>query len=205
MKKTLCIILICFSLVLLILGILVCSVLPRQYTTNDIKKYGKFTGNHDNDFPREFTTSFFPEQIETFFSEVAYSYRAQKNDTYAFEAYLEFVIEDTEVFDSFVKRTTEGLESKPFFYDSSFVEYTVSDVFEGTIGQEETDGNTYVAIGYAKIGKILCSKEEQRIIFVALGVYDGGMARSDFLTVYFDRFGIDARNYEGATIRIHNK
>ena len=205
MKKTLNIILICFSLVLLILGILVWSVLPRQYTTNDIEKYGKFTGNYDNDFPREFTTSFFPEQIEDFFSEVTYSYRAQKNDTYAFEVYLEYVIEDADVFESFVKEKTVGLASKAFSYDASFVEYTVADVFEGTIWQEESDMSPDVSIDYAKIGKILCSKEEQRIIFVALGVYDGGMASSDFLTVYFNRFGIDARNYEGATIRIHNK
>ena len=205
MKKTLLIILICISSVLLFFGILTWSVIPKQYTTNDIEEYGKFTGNYDNDFPREFTTSFFPEQIETFFSEVAYSYRAQKNDTYAFEVYLEFVIEDTEVFENFVKETTEGLASKPFFYDSSFVEYTVADVFEGTIWHEESGVSTYVSISYAKIGKILCLKEEQRIAFVALGVYDGGMARSDFLTVYFDRFGIDAKNYEGATIRIHNK
>lgn len=185
----------------LFLGVMIWSVIPRQYSTDNVEEYGRYIGNYNNDIPREFINSFFPEQIEACFSDITYSYRAQKNDTYAYEAYVEFVIEDTDLYESFIKQKTAGWDSKPFFYDSSFMEYTVSDIFEPTNLNGNLNMNTPVSIRYAKIGKILCSKEEQRIIFVALSVYDGGIAKTDFLTVYFNRFGIDPANYEGAIIR----
>lgn len=205
MKKILIPVLVCISVfacgVALFLGVMIEAVTPRQYITSNLEEYGNYAGNYDNDTPREFINSFFPERIETFFSDIAYSYRAQKNDTYAFEAYLEFEIEDTEVYQDFIKQKTAGLDGVPFFYDSSFTEYVLSDIFEPINLNGSLDMDAPVHIGYAKIGKILCSKEEQRIIFVALGVYDGGVTKTDFLTVYFNRFEIDPTKYEGAIIR----
>lgn len=185
----------------LFLGVLLWSFTPRQYSTDNVEEYGKYIGNYNNDIPCEFITSFFPECIDTTFVDVIYSYRAQKGDTYAYEAYLEFVIEDAELYESFIQQKTAQWASKPFLYDSTFTEYTVSDVFEPTNLNGNINMNTPVSIRYAKIGKILCSKEEQRIIFVALGVYDGGIAKTDFLTVYFNRFEIDPASYKGAAIR----
>ena len=165
---------------------------PRLYSTTDINDYGKYVGNYDNKSVKEFVTSFFPEEIEDDFTDVRYSYRARKGDAYAFEAYLEFRIEDTSAFKTYIADKTGG-NAVDFEYDSDFKEYIISDNFELV---DSDDGSASTSIGYARIGKILYSEKEQRIIYVALGVYDGGFADTDYLCVYFNRFGIDPFEYE---------
>lgn len=179
--------------VILTVGLLIYYVIPRQYTTTDIANYGKYTGNSDNESVREFICSFFPQKIEEDFSDVTYSYRAQKNDTYAFEAYLSFTIEDPKKYEDFVDEYSYGGQLTEFRYDEQYQEHTIKDVFEPNY--PESDEEKGISIGYAKIGKILFCNEKQEIIFIALGVYDGGMARTDFLTVFFDRFNIDPLEY----------
>ena len=170
-------------------------IFTKPVVTTDLDDYGKYTGNYDNDFPNEFITSFFPEKIEDNFSNVKYSYRARKGDTYAFEAYLEFQIDDPSEFQSFVENYAGGY-SPDFHYDPSFKEYTIADIFEPTSLSNESNSNeTNCSIRYAKIGKILYSEETHTIIFVAIGVYDGGVVNTDFLCEYFNRFGIDPREY----------
>ena len=164
----------------------------KQYVTNDIADYGKYTGNYDDESVQEFITAFFPNEIESTFSDVQYSYRAQKNDSYAFEAYLSFTISDIEQYDAFIESYTTGLTKSTFRYNDSYWEYTVVDEFFPD--PPDTEGKD-IHIRYAKIGKILCCPEKQEIIFVALGVYDGGVVKTDFLCVYFDRFNIDPREY----------
>lgn len=164
---------------------------PARYTTTDLNDYGKYEGNYDNKSVKKFVTSFFPEEIDEDFTDVKYSYRARKGDSYAFEAYLEFIIEDASAFESYISDKTGG-NAVDFEYDSDFKEYVVSDNFELVDFDDES-----ACISYAKIGKILYSEKEQRIIYVALGVYDGGFAETDYLCVYFNRFGIDPLEYAG--------
>lgn len=165
---------------------------PRLYSTTDLNDYGKYVGNYNNKSVKEFVTSFFPEEIDKGFIDVEYSYRARKGDSYAFEAYLEFRIEDTSAFKTYIADKTGG-NAVDFEYDSDFKEYIISDNFELV---DSDDGSASTSIGYARIGKILYSEKEQRIIYVALGVYDGGFADVDYLCVYFNRFGIDPFEYE---------
>ena len=160
---------------------------PQQYSTTNVSDYGKYVGNYDNDFPEEFINSFFPEKIEINFSDVKYSYRAQKGDTYAFEAYLEFQIEKESEFQSYVYEKI-GNSAMNFKYDSDFKEYVIFDEFQ-------LNGEESKSIRGAKIGKILYSEKNQRIIYVAIGVYDGGMVTTDFLCKYFERFDIDPIKY----------
>lgn len=173
--------------ILLIVLILVYSVHPRQYVTTDLNDYGYYQGNYDDEYVQTFITSFFPEKIADNWTDVNYSYRAQKNDTYAFEAYLEFQIEDPEEFQNFIHQYTGG-DVHDFQYDSSFKEYVIADNFN------LTDSNSN-HIESCNIGKILYSEESQRIIFIAMGVYDGGATTTEFLCVYFNRFNIDPKNY----------
>jgi len=182
-------------------AVLVFWAIPRQYVTTDIADYGKYKGNYDNKTVREFISSFFPDEIESDYSNVTYSYRAQKNDAYAFEAYLSFVIEDEMQYNAFVEEHTAGLNQQAFRYDAAYWEYVVIDEFDPSSQYE----NGIVSIRYAKIGKILCNPEKQEVIFVAMGVYDGGVAKTDFLCVYFNRFQIDPKEYALHTIPAYMK
>ena len=93
------------------------------------------------------------------------------------------------------------MSQQEFRYDAAYQEYTVIDEFLPSSQYE----NGIVSIRYAKIGKILCCPEKQEVIFVALGVYDGGVARTDFLCVYFNRFQIDPKEYALHTIPAYMK
>jgi len=167
-------------------------VFPRQYCTSDLNDYGKYIGNYDNDSAQTLIAEFFPEKIEADFANVKYSYRAQKGDTYAFEAYLEFQIEDEEKFESYLSQNI-GDNSVDFQYDSDFKEYVISNELQlWSVKGEEKD----IHIKDAKIRKILYSEKNHQIIYVALGVYDGGAVKTDFLCEYFNRFGIDPVRYE---------
>ena len=165
---------------------------PSQYVTTSVENYGQYIGNYDNKTVQAFITSFFPEKIEDYFANITYSYRAEKADSYAFEAYLSFNVEDEVVYNSVVETFTAGLKQSVFRYDNKYYEYVLVDEF---LPNSEVNYDGYIHIRYAKIGKILCNPEKQEIIFVALGVYDGGVAKTNFLTVYFDRFDINPREY----------
>lgn len=186
-------VIIIIALIVVLIGTMLWSYTPRQYSTTDVSEYGQYVGNYDNKSVSSFIESFFPDKIESAFTNIKYSYRAQKGDTYAFEAYLEFVIDDTNDYEAYVADMTKGLPKTEFRYDSDYSEYLISDEFD--LLHFEENNKTENNIGYAKIGKILCSEDEHRIIFVAIGVYDGGLATADFLTVYFDRFNVDPLEY----------
>ena len=170
----------------------------RQYATTSVEDYGKYTGNYDNRTVQAFINSFFPDRLENTFSNINYSYRAQKYDTYAFEAYLSFNIEDDDLYQAAVATYTSGLPQSEFRYDSTYTQYSLVDKFSP--GSLTGTNTTDVYIQYAKIGKILCNPEQNEIIFVALGVYDGGVATTSYLTTYFDRFQIDPLEYAKHTV-----
>lgn len=194
MKTVLKIVLISLAVdvVLLLVGVAVLFInaaFPQQHITTDLADYGKYVGNYDNKSAKKFITSFFPDEIKDEFKDVKYSYRAEKFDTYAFEAYLEFRIEDETAFKSYIAEKI-GDGATAFEYDPDFKEYIVLDFYLlSSFGNELT-------IDDAGIGKILYSEKDQRIIYVALAVYDGGATSADFLCVYFERFGIDPVAYQ---------
>ena len=192
MKRSVIIVAAVLLVCLLVVLLMVASVVyTPQYETTDIADYGHYKGNYDNKSVQNYIASFFPERIESNFADVTYSYRAQKGDAYAYEAYLSFSIENKKEFEDFIKLHTESLEAKPFAYDHRYVEYTAAAEFL----PEQNETQSSVRIPYAKIGKILCNTEENKVIFVALGVYDGGLVKTEFLSVYFNRFAIDPLEY----------
>lgn len=162
------------------------------YETTKITDYGKIIGNFDNDVPATFVHSFFPEAIDESFSNIIYHYKAKKGDAYAYECYLEFVIEDSDDYADFVDTFIDRSLSAPFVYDSAFQEQTISNVLD--LQSPRTYESVY-AIGTAEIGKILFSDEQQRLIFVAIGMYDGGGANTIELGHFFLRFQIDPWEY----------
>lgn len=204
MKNLLKVLIISVSFWALIIVLIVGALLltkPKQYATSDINNYGNYIGNADNQFASKYISAFFPEIIESSFTDVTYSYRAQNLGNYAFEAYLEFVIEDEKAFHEFISGKTSGLECKEFSYDPNFVEYTLDDMLDISVIDGEDDQNRKISIHNARIGKILCNAEEHKIIFVAIAMRDAWDAYSDYFCCYFDRFNIDPTKYEGARIR----
>ena len=157
----------------------------RVYSTNSISDYGKIKGNFDNEKPAEFINSFFPENIEEYFSDAQYHYKAKQFDTYAYEAYLEFKIEDKEAFAEYIGNEIYVEDSVQFAYDSSYREITVSNRLDVTAYDD------YFAIEQAKLGKILWSEADGTVIYWAMGVYDGGATHLDELDCLFSRFQID--------------
>lgn len=187
---------------LLVMGIanLPTMLAPRgYYVTNDIEDYGEYIGiaSLDQEKAAKRIEAFFPKEIDDSFSDITYSYKAENYDSLAYEAYLEFVIEDEDEYKHFVSQYTEGLEARAFEHDSSFTEYSIKQRLSLDV---EWDGEGEclfedMKFVIAEIDKILCSDKEQRIVFVSLAVFDGGVARVDFLSTYFTRFGIDPLEY----------
>ena len=167
-----------------------------QYETTNIEDYGHFTGNYDNETVNKFVTSFFPKEIESSFENVKYVYRAEKFDTYAFEAWLEFEVQDENAFQQHINYATKGEELQVFQYDNAYLEYIIADSFQLVSPHEDDIVSDRNFISYAMIGKILINDAENKIIYVALGVYDGGGVNTDFLREYFTRFDIDPLQYD---------
>lgn len=189
----------CFSVALAVIILVVsvfCYFLNRPapvYETNDVADYGIVKGNYNNDKPQRFISSFFPQEIEDYFSDVTYHYKAKEGDTYAYEMYLEFVIEDADQYTSFISNVIGNEVCEPFHFDSDYQAYCVANYLTLHPSSEE---NRPLCIEDAKIGLVLFSDEEQRIVFVALGMYDGGGANVEELGYFFNRFGIDPLEYE---------
>jgi hypothetical protein len=171
------------------------------FVTNDIHDYGKYIGNYDNDTPSDFINSFFPASISNSFTDIKYHYKAKKFDTYAYEAYLEFVIDDPDSFARFLEEYVCEEQCNPFLYDQAFLEYSISNVLR--IGESKNASGGY-SISYADIGKILFSVDEQRIIFIALGVYDGGGTDTSELNHFFSQFDIDCNQYKDYAYFTHD-
>ena len=194
MKKVYLVIGVCIFIVILgialIVGAFLFPVNPRQHVTSDIEHYGHYTGNVDNQYAKEYIEEIFPEKIEEYFTDITYSYRAQNYANYAFEAYLEFTIEDKNTYEDYTNAITDGLVGQPFRYDSSYMEYTLDD--ELTVYPNDKEA---CEIDCAWIRKVLCNPDEHRVIFVALAAWDAWEARTDFFCVYFNRFDIDPTEY----------
>ena len=100
----------------------------RVYITSSLTDYKQIRGNFDNETPTDFINSFFPDTIEDTFSDAVFYYKAKKMDTYAFECYLEFVIEDIEEYSDFLGKSLNEQECSIFRYDPSYMEYNISNI-----------------------------------------------------------------------------
>ena len=184
-------------LIVIALLILVLSIPPKYTERTAISDYGHYDGTGVDSFTSQYIQSFFPKEIEDFFSDVEYSYKAENIDTYGFEAYLEFTIEDESKFLEYISEITDEENWQNFAYASGYKEYSIENVFELDI--DETDDPSsifYRQIIHAKIRKVLYSQEEQRIIYIAIGVYDGGGTGTNYFNTFFERFQIDPEEYE---------
>lgn len=172
--------------------------IPPKYTERtEIADYGNYSGTGNDRFVAQYIQSFFPEEIEASFSNVKYSYKAENTDSYGFEAYLEFTIEDKAQFQEYVSAITDDKNWQDFIYASGYKEYCIENVFDLDMDEEDDPSSIfYRQIIYAKIRKILYSAEEQRIVYVAIGVYDGGGIGTNYFNVFFNRFQIDPAEYE---------
>lgn len=167
----------------------------REYhRTTDLAAYGNYTGTAKDDYVQAFINSYFPEKIEECFDDITFAYCAEGADTYGFEAYLEFTINDQEEFDEYIQNIGQIGAWQEFSFDPSFQECELRDGFRLT--SEEAEGNDRdYNIECASIKKILYDVEEQRIIYWGLGVYDGGFADTGHFNIFFDRFELNPYLY----------
>ena len=183
----------------LALMLLLCFILNGEgeiTEATDLADYGVIRGNYDNEYPAEFLSSFFPEEISGDFSNVHYRYKAQKADTYACEIWLEFDIADEEKFAEFIAASVVPEQVTAFSYDPTYSDYTISDGFMLTC--PENNDPSDIHIEDARIGKILYDEEAQHIICFALLVCDGGYASTREFGSFFTRFQIDPIDYAAA-------
>jgi hypothetical protein len=139
------------------------------YETNDVADYGNITGNYDNESPQAFIFSFFPETMDESFSQVNYHYKAIYGGAYAYEAWLEFVIDDHTEFEAYVENLLGGKRLLPFPFDERYMVYDFEEA--------------------SHKGIVLVSKQAQHLIFVAYGIH-GDHATLYDLSYYLDQFNI---------------
>lgn len=164
------------------------------HETNNVADYGVITGNYDNKTPKEFIFSFFPAQIDDDFENVTYHYKAIKGDTYAYEVYLEFTIAEKERYDAFIDTVVDKDTCTTFEYAPDYQEYIVANCFMLVEHNPPNDSAPYIED--AEVGRVLFSDSEQKIIFIALGMFDGGGTNADQLGYYFNKFDIDPIDFE---------
>ena len=163
----------------------------------DVSEYGIYTGTGANDFVRDYINSFFPEEIEEFFTDVKYSYKAPGENAYDFEAYLEFTITDADTFEQYVENIAPESAWETFPFDADYRIYMLENRFDiNTEKEYDPESIYYYPIEGARIRAVLYHAETQTIIFWALGVYDGGGIGTNCLNTFFTRFGIDPVVYE---------
>lgn len=164
------------------------------YETNDVSDYGKIVGNFDNKSAREFIFSFFPQELDSSFSDITYYYWAKKGDAYAYECFLEFTIEDKHTYEQFIEQYANSEKTQPFAYDSNYMEYSVSNVIAMHWDSPNDEGG--YPITWAWIGKVLYCEEQQKICFFALSTYDGSGTDTTELNYFFDKFNVNLINYQ---------
>lgn len=203
------------SIILILTALALCFLLyfvtrPVEYATNDPADYGSYITIYGNtaSVAEKCITQFFPAELSDNFQDISYSYRSSTVDRVAFEAFLEFTIEDNLRFQEYVATVTEGITGEDFYFDQAFREFVIispepkfyhdslwlGDLFTNS------DGESYYPINHGWISKILVNDDENRIIYISLGVHDGGGTGTDFLNVFFTRFGIDPKEYETYTM-----
>lgn len=98
---------------------------------------------------------------------------------------------------AYISRTIPDGETQVFSYDPDYLAYYIANDLHPVENTARNDDSNkpYINIHCADIRTILFSEKEQKVIYVAVGVFDGGLADTRFLTVFFDRFDIDPLEY----------
>lgn len=165
------------------------------YTTDNTADYGKIKGNKDNKTVEEFMMSFFPQQLEPYFENVVFSYKANNQCSYKTEMHLEFKISDSKQFQSYVAELTDGMQVQEFAYDANYNDYIIHNhLYVEPASSSEPGEEEYYFRNGARMGRILVCEQEQRIIFEGILAYTccGGYANEfDF----YNRYGIDPQEY----------
>lgn len=171
------------------------------YETTDIVDYGNYIGNFDKETPAKLINEFFPEIIEDYFYDVKYSYRAEQLDAYAFEAYLEFSIEDSNTYQEYKATVTKDRIVSEFPYGNGYEHCVINDLLRlhHYVGKKE-----YTAMNHVDFRQILFHDDTQTIIYIAIGDYDGGGARLNEITTFFTKFNIDPLTYPSADVMIRD-
>ena len=194
---------------LIIIGILAASFcyMFADYMTTDINDYGNYIGNRNNEFAQQFISRFFPPVIEDYYEDVRYYYYADHTGYYTFEAYLEFVIEEEQVFNDYIKSISYTHNVIPFHFDNSYQEIVLYDEASGErLDQLRIDGYIdadnkdpgYYLLWSASIAKILYNPSDNRVIYIALAAHeDSGDTKN--MGTFFSRFNIDPKEYEAYT------
>lgn len=173
---------------------------PAYYETQDIADYGIITGTHADEMIKKQMEAFFPAAIEENFEDVTYVYHSNLIDDIGAEVYLEFTIEDEEEFNEHVEQLLQGHETNTFQFDESFQEYVLYDHFWANDLSDRRDNmDEYWQIQHAMIAKVLINKEEHRLIYVLMKIYNGGAYGTDKFWCYIDRFSINPKEYEEYT------
>ena len=184
--------------------------ISTDYTTSDIIEYGNYSGVLQ-EAQDEYMNRFFPESIQPEFVNPIYHFSSRTVDTYGFEAYLEFTFASQEQYEEHIEKATEGMLQGTFYFDNDYSEYLLFHQNTGNVCDSlwlhhspniDDNGIPYYSIDYAGIAKILANPKERRVIYIALGVSDGGGSDTKLLNAYFSRFGIDPIEYEEYTDKI---
>ncbi len=171
---------------------------PVYSQTTDIADYGIYEGTNNDSRVQAQIKSFFPAEIADSFEVIQYSYSSENEDSYGFEAYLEIRIADKEAFDRQVQSIAPAECWQEFPFCDGYLEYCITNEM-GIWKSEQVEQSDCYQIDRADVKKVLYSPSEQTIIYVAIGVFDGGAADTEFLGVFFDRFGIDPKIYVQTT------
>ena len=175
-----------------------CFLMETHYTEiTDISSYGVYPGTNSPSFTKDYINSIFPEKIDPLFEVMEYSYKAENNDSYGFEAFLKFHITDPDMFLPYVDSLAPPEAWKEFPFSEEYLEYSVENMIDISPYQSQSTSkpNSY-PIEYARIRKILYSPTSQTVIFFALGVYDGGGVNTGYFCSFFEHFSIDPIVYE---------
>ena len=159
-------------------------------TDYDPANYGQYADQVGENNAATFISSFFPAELDDRFENIVYAFTIGKRSDYGSEAYLEFTIEDSSVFSDYVSQISAEEGWTPFPYDKNYMQCVKKDV----IHLDSVDGTSYYYLN-AKVGRILYSAKEKKIIYSAIQIRESGYAHIDDLTVFFQRFEIDVLSY----------
>lgn len=192
-----------FLLIVLLGTAFMWSKNSTPFITTSISDYGYYRGNIDDLPPTEFINSFFPQSIESCFSEVTYYYRGQGDDTYACEAYLEFCIHDLEAFNEHYLSLSQFGPPLLVNFDQQYEIWIINSDLRLSkdspilrASNSSAGSETNYPIRFANVGLILCNLEQQRLIYSAIMVFDGGAATTDELGYFIKRFDLTPLLFE---------
>lgn len=168
----------------------------RRIETNDPRDYGAIQGTTRTakktaikDFER-----FFPLKIEPFYDDVQYHFITQDVDALSYEIFLEFVIPEQEVFDTWTALTAQQGDFQPCPFAEGWLEMVPEKNYlhlSGSFSEPKDDPR----IDSANIQRTLIQPEERRIVIVSLRVSDGGASRASELNTFFNRFELDPKTF----------